>query len=450
MYNRLKAEIDMNSKTIRVDKQPIGKLYQNDGLLMLETKQQQPAIAALTKSDESLELLHRRLGHLGYRNLRILAKNSTGIEVPKGQKHTPCAICPQSKLKTKPFGTRRRATRKGEITHIDLVPSITPIGYDGSVGYVSFTDDYTAKTTIRLLRNKADAAAHIQEYWMQLKTQENVDMAIIYSDLDSVIKSGQMKQWMAEKGIKLEPTVHDTPQENGLAEVAQFHLHKTASSMLTDANLPKYLWPLALKHAAYLKERSPARRLHGKTPYEQWFGHKPDLTHLRVFGSVAYYQVKPIQSDKFAPRGIRGRFVGYDSNSTIYLIWKEGTNAIRRERNVIIHDEHQPYDGHRQSNEQDEAVPEIGAPYAKQANPNPNLESQSQSLESSREREVHMPHEHNPNSEQRNQAEPIEPDQPIETVEPIEPTNRHQRGRTQSIIHVQPPEEPPAQIIASE
>ena len=38
----------------------------------------------------------------------------------------------------------------GEITHIDLVPKITLTGYDGSVGYISITDDYTACTNITL------------------------------------------------------------------------------------------------------------------------------------------------------------------------------------------------------------------------------------------------------------------------------------------------------------
>ncbi|KAH8723289.1 hypothetical protein GQ44DRAFT_595486, partial [Phaeosphaeriaceae sp. PMI808] len=85
-----------------------------------------------------------------------------------------------------------------------------------------------------------------------------------------------------------------------------------ATSMLADQNLPKFLWPLAIKYAAELKNRSPARRLKGKTPYEVINGSKPDISKILIFGTVVYYQnSQRAQSEKVTPRGIRGRFVGF-------------------------------------------------------------------------------------------------------------------------------------------
>src|SRR5437588_1414030 len=124
--------------------------------------------------------------------------------------------------------------------------------------------------------------------------------------------SQDVQQYMKEEGITHQPTVRDTPQENGLAEIVQFHLHEKATAMLADQNLPRSLWPLAVKYAAELKSRSPARRLKGKTPYEVINGSKPDLSRILIFGTVVYYQNdKRIQSEKITPRGIRGRFVGF-------------------------------------------------------------------------------------------------------------------------------------------
>lgn len=164
---------------------------------------------------------------------------------------------------------------------------------------------------------------------------------------------------MAEDGIKYEPTVHHTPKENGLIEISQFHLHKKAAAILLNTNLPKFLQPLALKHTAYLKEYSPAKRLKGRTPYELWHGKKPDLSYLKIFSSVAYFGTKPVQSKKFASRGLRGRFVGYDSDAIIYLIWIKGTREVRRERNVIVHEDYGPYSGHKDQT-QDELDQELG------------------------------------------------------------------------------------------
>lgn len=50
----------------------------------------------------------------------------------------------------------------------------------------------------------------------------------------------------------------------------------------------------------------------GDTPYSLWFGQKPDLTHLRIFGSPAY-SVLPLKTihNKLKPRATLMCFVGY-------------------------------------------------------------------------------------------------------------------------------------------
>jgi hypothetical protein len=41
----------------------------------------------------------------------------------------------------------------------------------------------------------------------------------------------------------------------------------------------------------YLVNRSPSSTLDDKTPHEVWFGKKPSLQHLRLFGCDAYVHV---------------------------------------------------------------------------------------------------------------------------------------------------------------
>lgn len=225
--------------------------------------------------------------------------------------------------------------------------------------------------------------------------------------------------------------------------------------MLLDANLPKFLWPLALRHAAYLKERSPAKRLKGKTPYELWHGKKPDLSHLKVFGSVAYFGSKPAQSEKFASRGLRGRFVGYDSDAIIHLIWIEGTREVRRERNVIVHEDCRPYSGHKDQ-AQDELDQELGPQPGLQqdrhatfqgatglardaqntASHTPQREIGTQN--SPRERELDEPHELNSG------ASTSADNSDYSARELNTPVREPSRSRTGSVINVAlPPEQEP-------
>ena len=47
--------------------------------------------------------------------------------------------------------------------------------------------------------------------------------------------------------------------------------------MLHASQLPKFLWGEAVKHAVWLKNRTSTRVLDGKTPYEIFYGTKPNL-----------------------------------------------------------------------------------------------------------------------------------------------------------------------------
>lgn len=55
--------------------------------------------------------------------------------------------------------------------------------------------------------------------------------------------------------------------------------------------MPKEFWAEAVACAVYLSNLLPSRSVWGKTPQEAWSGRKPNISHLRVFGSIAYVHV---------------------------------------------------------------------------------------------------------------------------------------------------------------
>ena len=64
---------------------------------------------------------------------------------------------------------------------------------------------------------------------------------------------------------------------------------ESARAMMAQTGLPECYWAEAVATAAYLRNRTPKRPLREETtPYEKWYGRKLDLSHLRVFGSMAY------------------------------------------------------------------------------------------------------------------------------------------------------------------
>ena len=59
--------------------------------------------------------------------------------------------------------------------------------------------------------------------------------------------------------------------------------------MLAEKHMLKFYWAEAVRIAVYLQNRASANG--GVSPHELYFGQKPNLAHLRVFGSIAYVHV---------------------------------------------------------------------------------------------------------------------------------------------------------------
>ena len=52
--------------------------------------------------------------------------------------------------------------------------------------------------------------------------------------------------------------------------------------------LPNQFWAEAVSIFVYLLNLSPTKVVMNRTPYEVWHGRKPSVSHLRIFGCVAY------------------------------------------------------------------------------------------------------------------------------------------------------------------
>jgi hypothetical protein len=69
-------------------------------------------------------------------------------------------------------------------------------------------------------------------------------------------------------------------------------------------------WAKAVHIAVYLINRSPTPALDGKTPYEAWYGFKPKVNHLRLFGSTCYALVPKEKVTKLENRSMKCIFIG--------------------------------------------------------------------------------------------------------------------------------------------
>lgn len=141
---------------------------------------------------------------------------------------------------------------------------------------------------------------------------------------------------MKSFGIKHELTIPYTPQQNGVAERKHRTIVEMARCMLHAKNMSYKFWAEVMFCATYLINRTPTKALKDITPEEAWSGRKPNLKHLRIFGSIAYVHTPKEKRKKLDAKSSYHVFVGYDEHSKEYRLYNPLTNKIKVARYLCI------------------------------------------------------------------------------------------------------------------
>ena len=81
--------------------------------------------------------------------------------------------------------------------------------------------------------------------------------------------------------------------------------------MMEAKYLPPKYWDKAIKCVAYIQNRVPHKYLDGMTPFQAWSGHRPDVTHFRIFGSKAWARISTEKRKDLQPQSRECIFVGF-------------------------------------------------------------------------------------------------------------------------------------------
>lgn len=130
-----------------------------------------------------------------------------------------------------------------------------------------------------------------------------------------------------------------TPEQNGLSERMNQTLVERAKCMLFNANLSKKFWGEAINTAAYLRNRTVCSGLGNKTPIEIWSGKKPDISHLRVFGSTAMVHVPKKKRQKRDKKSIKTILVGYSDVTKGYRLYNPSVSDVIVSRDIVVIEE---------------------------------------------------------------------------------------------------------------
>ena len=81
--------------------------------------------------------------------------------------------------------------------------------------------------------------------------------------------------------------------------------------MLKAKGIPNYFWAEAVICALYLINKLATRSVPNTTLIEAWSGFKPNVQHLKVFGSITYAHVPKAARSKLDDKVMKTIFIGY-------------------------------------------------------------------------------------------------------------------------------------------
>jgi hypothetical protein len=167
-------------------------------------------------------LWHRRLAHVGMKNLHKLLKGEhiLGLTNVHFEKDRICSACQVGKQvgTHHPHKNIMTTERPLELLHMDLFVSIAYISIGGSKYFLVIVDDYSRFTWVFFLQEKSQTQETLKKFLRWTQNEFGLRIKKIISDNGMEFKNSQIEGFLEEEGIKHEFSSPYTPQQNGVVE----------------------------------------------------------------------------------------------------------------------------------------------------------------------------------------------------------------------------------------
>lgn len=263
----------------------------------------------------TLEEWHQRFGHISNNTIKRMIKDKlvNGLELTNeaNPSHT-CEACALGKCKNASHPTRNtpKSTVAGQILHFDVVGPMDVESLKGSRYYLLCKDEASSYRFVRSVLGKHQVPDEVKNIISQAEIETKTRALQIVSDNGKEFDNHYLTNFLKARGICQKFSAPYTPQQNGFIEREVRTISEAAKTMLLKSNLGKELWAEAVNTACYVMNRVPGSNK-TKTPYEMWFGRKPSVKHLHVFGQEAVIMKPERERTKLSEKGHKVIFVGY-------------------------------------------------------------------------------------------------------------------------------------------
>ena len=100
--------------------------------------------------------------------------------------------------------------------------------------------------------------------------------------------------------------------------------------------MPHFYWEKAINTTVYIMNMTPTASVHNVMPKEKYTDTKPHLSHMKVFGCIAYVHVPDEMRTNLDPKAKKCVFIGYSLEQKGYRCYNPCTCDVRVTRDVVF------------------------------------------------------------------------------------------------------------------
>nr|CAH66492.1 H0321H01.1 [Oryza sativa]CAH66516.1 OSIGBa0142C11.4 [Oryza sativa] len=217
-------------------------------------------------------LWHRRLAHVGMRNLASLLKGEhiLGLSNVSFEMDRVCSACQAGKQVGSPHPIKNimTSTRPLELLHMDLFGPVAYISIGGNKYGFVIIDDFSRFTWVYFLHDKSEAQDVFKCFAKQAQNLYDLTIKRVRSDNGGEFKNTQVEEFLDEEGIKHEFSAPYDPPQNGIVERKNRTLIEAARAMLDEYKTSDVFWAEAVSTACHAINRLYLHKILKKTSYE--------------------------------------------------------------------------------------------------------------------------------------------------------------------------------------
>jgi transposase InsO family protein len=208
--------------------------------------------------------------------------------------------------------------------HGDLCGPVTPATPGGRRYFLLLIDDLSRYMWVVVLDSKGEVVDAIRHAQATVKVECGRKLRVLRTDNDGEFMVAEFASYCADEGVQHRYSTSYSPQQNGVVERHNLTVVGMTWALLKQRRMSAVFWGEAVVTAVYILNRSPTKALNSRTSYEAWHGRKPAVSHLWVFGCLAFGKELG-HIGKLDDRSTPGVFIGYAEGSKAYRILDPGT-----------------------------------------------------------------------------------------------------------------------------